>query len=81
MPKEKLISTVSTERRTAYSLCFRTFIALKISRVVLIAPIDSTRTDIYTPRLPHNFCSLDHFIIIGVCVGISYHGFYIEDCG
>ncbi|CAN6720639.1 unnamed protein product [Malus baccata var. baccata] len=29
--------------------------------------------DIDKHRLLHNFCFLDHFIIIGVCFGINYH--------
>ncbi|CAN6719287.1 unnamed protein product [Malus baccata var. baccata] len=71
MPKEKSVSTVSSERHTASILCFRTSMAL----------IDSTcgyKTifsciDIHKPRLPYSFCFLDHFIIIVVCFGINYH--------
>ncbi|KAB2610949.1 DNA-directed RNA polymerases II, IV and V subunit 3-like [Pyrus ussuriensis x Pyrus communis] len=61
--------------------CFSTSMALRSSRATLIALADSTCgykaifscTDIHESRLPHNFCFHDHFIIIGVCLGINYH--------
>ncbi|TQD78547.1 hypothetical protein C1H46_035908 [Malus baccata] len=55
--------------------------ALWGSRAALIALVDLTcgykanlsYTNIHKPRLPHSLCSLDPFIIIGVCFGINYH--------
>ncbi|RXH94236.1 hypothetical protein DVH24_023920 [Malus domestica] len=88
MPKEKSIFIISSERCTASSFYFKTSIALRSSRAVLIAPIDSfceykaifPCTGIHKPRLPHSFCFLDYFIIVGVCFGINYHN-NVEDFG
>ncbi|RXI00634.1 hypothetical protein DVH24_000868 [Malus domestica] len=81
MPKEKSIPTLSSERRTASSFCFRTSMTLRSSRAALIVHVDSTCgykaifscTDIHKPGLPHSFYFLDHFIIVGVCFRINYH--------
>ncbi|KAB2600706.1 DNA-directed RNA polymerases II, IV and V subunit 3-like [Pyrus ussuriensis x Pyrus communis] len=70
MPKEKSASIVFSETFSS-------------SRAALIALVDSTYryqaifscTDIHKLGLPHSFCFLDHFIIIGVCFGINYHDF------
>ena len=89
MPKEKVISTISTERRTASSFCFRISMALRISWAGLIAPVYSTYgykailscPNIRKPRLSHSFCFLDHFITIGVCFGINYSDFVGQNFG
>ncbi|KAB2619941.1 DNA-directed RNA polymerases II, IV and V subunit 3-like [Pyrus ussuriensis x Pyrus communis] len=77
----KLIPTISSKKCTVSSFRFRTSMALRSSRAALIAPVNSTCgykaifscTDIHKPRLPHSFCFLDHFIIIGVYFRINYH--------
>ena len=75
IPKEKSAFLVFLEERVAFIFCFRASIVLRSNRAILIAPVDSTRANILKPKLLHSFCFLDHFIIIGVCSGISYHDF------
>ncbi|RXI01085.1 hypothetical protein DVH24_001319 [Malus domestica] len=71
MAKEKSVLIISSERRITPCFRFRTSMALR----TLIAPVDFIHVDIHKPRLPHSFCFLNHFIIIGVCFGINYHDF------
>ncbi|TQD77357.1 hypothetical protein C1H46_037113 [Malus baccata] len=75
MPKEKSVLIKSSKRRTTPCFNFKTSMALRSNQSALITLVDSICVDIHKPRLPHSFCFLDHFIIIGVCFGINYHDF------
>ncbi|CAN6567936.1 unnamed protein product [Malus baccata var. baccata] len=44
MPKEKSIFIISSEKCTTSSFCFRTSMALRSSRAVLIAPVYASRS-------------------------------------
>ncbi|TQD95485.1 hypothetical protein C1H46_018897 [Malus baccata] len=72
MPKEESTLTILSERRITSRYHIRTSMALRSNQVTLIALEDSTCTDIHKPRLAHNSCFPDHFIIIGVCFRINY---------
>ncbi|KAB2599603.1 DNA-directed RNA polymerases II, IV and V subunit 3-like [Pyrus ussuriensis x Pyrus communis] len=81
MPKEKSVLIKSSERRIIPYFHFRTSMALRRNRAALITLVDSIRVDIHKPRLPHIFCFLDHFIIIGVCFRINYDDFISRALG
>ncbi|KAB2615161.1 DNA-directed RNA polymerases II, IV and V subunit 3-like [Pyrus ussuriensis x Pyrus communis] len=85
---QSLASLSSSEKCTTSNFSFRTSMALLGSRAALIIPVYPTcgckanlpHINIHKPKLPHSFCFLDQFIIIGVCFRINYHD-NVKDLG